>query len=202
MNRAAVALTLVVVLVAGCAGGDQSESTVDEVATTPTAAPEVSTVATTSAPELLPGVVSAGAIEVDVPELWRTVGSPPEGAGAAIYAPSDNNMVAERVLLTAVPLDAAATDASLVERAINELEDHFVAVAALGTARIQVGTDARPAQQVRFTWEQPREAGVGWRWVIPAETELIYVTFLADISEPQLYLGLVEELLATARIDG
>lgn len=197
MKRRAVLLLLVLlaVVAAGCGGDD------DSAASSTTTAP-TSTIETTAAPVVttMPGSIGLDEIEVDIPELWRMVGSPPEGADVAIYAPSDNNPVAERLLLTAVPLDAAATEAARVEEATNDLEAHYVAVVPLGTARTSVGTDARPAQVLRFTWEQPREAGVGWRWVFPADTELIYVTFLADLSEPQLYLSLIEDMLATARI--
>ncbi len=168
-----------------------------------TAAPAAGSTTTAPATTLLPETIGVAEFELaDLPNLWRLAGSPPEGADVAIYAPSDNNFVAERLLMKALPLDATASTAELVELATNDLEANYSSVSVLSTETAQVGVSGTPAQQIRFNWELPREGGVGWRWVLSADTQLIFVTFLADLSEPNLYLEVVELLLDTANVGG
>ena len=199
MHRLAFALALAILILAGC-GGDSTESTVDDSATATTSAAAATTAA--YLPFLFEDFIGTDEIRLEVPSLWRTVTEPPEGSTTAIYAPSDNNVVAERLLLTSVPLDSTSSTAEHVERATNDLEAHFEAIVILDTSQTLVGTDGTPAQRIRFTWEQPREAGVGWRWVLRADTELIFITYLADLSEPQLYLAVIEDMLDSARVGG
>jgi hypothetical protein len=192
-------MVLATALLTAC-GGNSIESDFGTTETPTTSASAATT--TAPVPFFFEDFISTDEIRLDVPPLWRTVTSPPEGSDTAIYAPSDNNTVAERVLLAAIPLDSTATSAEDVEQATNDLEAHFVAVVVLDTSQAVVGTDGTPAQRIQFTWEQPREAGVGWRWVVRAETKLIFITYLADLSEPELYLTLVQDMLDTARVGG
>jgi len=201
MHRSALAF-LLALLLASC-GGESVESNFAEPSSSTGATTAAAT--TTTAPPVdgvTGSTIDIGEIKLRIPALWRAVTSPPEGADAAVYVPSDNNLVAERLLVATVPLDATATTAALIEQATNDLEAHFAAIGVQSTKQATFGVDQVPAQQIQFTWEQPREAGVGWRWVVRADTELIYVTFLADLSEPSLYLAVVEEMLATARVGG
>jgi hypothetical protein len=201
MHRGASAFLSALVLVS--CGGESVESNFSELSSSieaTTAAPAATT--TPPAAGVVGGSIDVGEIKLRIPAQWRGVTAPPEGAAAAVYAPSDNNLVAERLLVATRPLDATATAAELIEQATNDLEDHFVAIAVQTTSQASIGVDRVPSQQIQFTWEQATEAGVGWRWVASADTELIYVTFLADLSEPALYLNLVQEMLDTARIGG
>lgn len=204
MQRIAVSVAAFAVLIAAC-GGDDGASATATLHTTGAPTTILDTVAPSTTAAFVPEVIT-DRLEVDglrltgIPRLWRIVTAPPEGAQAAVYAPSDNNMVAERLLLKAVPLDPTAAGAEHVEDASNELEDHFVDVVVLGTAQATIGPDRVPAQQIRFTWEQPREAGLGWRWVVATDTTLVFITYLADLSEPGLYIDVVQELLDTADV--
>jgi hypothetical protein len=197
----ALALALVV---GACGDGDVGD---DDTSTIPGDAPASTDAITTAGPSAAPPVgetwnLDGIEIELDQPALWRAVGSPPEGADAAAYAPSDNNVVAERLLVKTMPLDSSASLAERVEAATDDLEANYDVALFLEATDTVVGVDRVPAQQIRFTWESGIEAGVGWRWIFPADTQLIYITFLADLSEPSLYLLEVQDALLSAVIGG
>ncbi len=183
---------------------DAGAATTSETAPPTTAGPATTAVSTDSTTIPPTEAWDLGGLEIrlDQPVLWRVVGSPPDGADAAVYAPSDNNAVAERLLVKAVPLDRTGSLVAQVEEATNDLEANYDVVLVLDATQTVVGVDRVSAQQVRFTWEKGEEAGIGRRWVIPAETQLIYITLLADLSEPSLYLRDVQDVLLAAVIGG
>jgi len=197
MRRHTILLLTFALVATACGGGDQAlSSALNEVAPADSLGTDEANTALDSELWDLTGIE----IRMTQPRLWRAVSSPPEGSDAAVYAPSDNTMVAERVLVKAVLLDSTTSTIAQIEAATNDLEANYADIGVLATAAVQVGRDRNPAQQIRFTWEQPREAGVGWRWVVAAESQVIYITYLADLSEPQLHLGVIQTMLDDAQI--
>lgn len=207
----AIAVCVLSLVAASCGGGNAGAGSTTTLSQPSSAAPGATTAApATTVTTTLPSVPTTGEawdlseieIELEQPELWRAVSAPPDGADIAVYAPSDNNAVAERLLIKAVALNASDSVIAQVEDATNDLEAAYENVAVLAANPTTIGADQVPAQQLRFTWEQGTEAGVGWRWIAPAETQLIYITFLADLSEPSLYLQDVQNVLLTAVFGG
>jgi hypothetical protein len=185
MRRTLAAAAL---LLAACSGGDA-------------AATSTTTTSTPPPPALAPGAVRFGdpsvPVVLEIPPLWR-VATPRAGTAAVFYAPSDNNLVAERVTVGLADDQGEFTVTAVAELAATALASEYGPGSILATSTDTVGSDERPAEVIEFRWETSREEGTATQWLVEAGGQFVALTFYVDPAEPELYRPAVDRLLTTA----